>query len=60
MVPATPEHAAIVPDIDENGVDRAQVRRMLDLSPEERLRAVEELVEAILEIRERNEGREGH
>jgi hypothetical protein len=25
------------PDIDEAGIDRAQIRAMLDLSPEERL-----------------------
>lgn len=42
------------PDIDENGVDRAQIRAMLRLTPEERLRSVEEFVEAALEIRERN------
>jgi hypothetical protein len=42
------------PDIDENGVDRAQIRAMLALTPEERLRKVEEFVAAALEIRERN------
>ncbi len=42
------------PDIDENGVDRAQIRAMLRLTPEERLRLVEEFVEAALEIRELN------
>jgi hypothetical protein len=42
------------PDVDENGVDRAQIRAMLRLTPEERLRRVEEFVEAALEIRERN------
>jgi hypothetical protein len=26
------------PDLDENGVDRAQIREMLALTPEERLR----------------------
>jgi len=45
------------PDIDENGVDRAQIRAMLRLSPEERLRKVEEFVEGVLEIRELNEPR---
>ncbi len=39
------------PDIDENGVDRAQIRQMLRLSPEERLRRVEEYVDSVLEIR---------
>ena len=42
------------PDIDENGVDRAQIRAMLRLTPEDRLRYVEEFVESALEIRERN------
>jgi hypothetical protein len=43
-----------MPDIDENGVDRAQIRAMLQLTPEERLRRVEEFVECILEIRDLN------
>jgi hypothetical protein len=42
------------PDIDENGVDRAQIREMLRLSPEDRLRCVEDFVESVLEIREIN------
>ena len=45
------------PDIDENGVDRAQIRAMLALTPEERLRRIEEFVESALEIRELNEAR---
>lgn len=40
--------------IDGNGVDRAQIRAMLRLTPEERLRVVEEFVESVLEIRELN------
>ncbi len=42
------------PDSDPAGVDRAQIRAMLALTPEERLRRVEELAESILEIRELN------
>ena len=42
------------PDIDAAGVDRAQIRAFLKLTPEERLRRVEEHVESILEIRELN------
>ena len=42
------------PDVDENGVDRAQIRAMLRLSPVERLRLVEEFVESALEIRDLN------
>jgi hypothetical protein len=50
-----PEGASpAAPDIDENGVDRAQIRAMLRLTPEERLRYVEEFVESALEIRELN------
>jgi hypothetical protein len=47
VVPATP-------DVDVNGVDRAQIRAMLALTPEERLRRVEEFLEGVLEIRELN------
>lgn len=42
------------PDVDENGVDRVQIRAMLALAPEDRLRRVEEFLEAALEIRELN------
>jgi hypothetical protein len=42
------------PDIDENGVDRAQIRAMLALSPVERLRRMQEFVESTFEIRELN------
>jgi hypothetical protein len=45
------------PDIDANGVDRAQIRAMLRLTPEQRLRYVEEFVEAALEIRDLNAAR---
>ena len=43
------------PDIDENGVDRAQIRAMLALTPEERLRQVEDFLESVFEIRELND-----
>ena len=45
------------PDIDDQGVDRAQIRAMLALSPEDRLRRIEEFVTSALEIRARNEER---
>jgi hypothetical protein len=48
------------PDIDENGVDRAQIREMLALSPAERLRRLEQVVSGILEIRRLNEERGTH
>ena len=44
------------PDIDENGVDLAQVRAMLDLTPAERLSHVARFASALLEIRARNDG----
>jgi hypothetical protein len=47
----------IEPDIDDNGVDRAQIRAMLALSPSERLRRVQEFVESAMKIREANAGR---
>lgn len=55
--PSGEDTAPHEPDIDENGVDRAQIRAMLALTPEERLRRVEEFVESVLEIRELNETR---
>ena len=44
-------------DFDANGVDRAQIRAMLDLTPEERLRKVEDFTQGLVEIRDRNAGR---
>jgi len=40
--------------IDADGVDRAQIREMLALSPEERLRRVEEFLASVFEIAELN------
>jgi hypothetical protein len=40
--------------IDSDGVDRAQIREMLALTTEERLRRVEAFVESALEMRDRN------
>jgi hypothetical protein len=48
------------PDIDENGVDRAQIRAMLALTPEERLERVQQFLESALEIRELNDPRRIH
>jgi hypothetical protein len=42
------------PDLDANGVDLAQIREMLDLTPAERLLVVQNLVDAVAEIRARN------
>ena len=51
--PASPD----VADIDANGVDRAQIREMLDLTPEQRLQRVGDFVDSIFEIRGLNEER---
>jgi hypothetical protein len=40
--------------IDGQGVDRTQIRQMLTMTPAERLLRLQEMVEGILEIRERN------
>jgi hypothetical protein len=42
------------PDIDENGVDLAQIRAMLDRKPAERLSFVTEFMNALVAIRDRN------
>ncbi len=43
------------PDLDENGVDLAQIRAMLDLTPAERLTQVVSFASSLLAIRERND-----
>ncbi len=53
-MPRQDEPASAPPDVDAAGVDREQIRAFLKLTPEERLRRVEEHVESILEIREKN------
>jgi hypothetical protein len=42
------------PDIDENGVDLAQVRAMLDRNPAERLAFMTEFMNSLLAMRARN------
>ena len=44
------------PDIDENGVDLAQIRAMLDLSPAERLARMTAFMNALVALRDRNGG----
>ena len=44
------------PDLDENGIDLAQIRAMLDLTPAERLSHVTRFASALLEVRVRNDG----
>lgn len=48
------EAAPAEPDIDEYGVDRAQIRAMLALSPAERLLVIQNLADSIAEIRRLN------
>lgn len=55
--PADEKAAPAAPDIDANGVDRTQIRAMLELTPEQRLKRVEEFVDSLREIRELNEQR---
>ena len=42
------------PYIDQDGVDRAQIREMLDLTPAERLLVIQNLADSIAEIRRLN------
>jgi hypothetical protein len=48
------EHESLA---DHNGIDRAQIREMLGLTPEQRLARVQDFVESVLAIRELNEAR---
>lgn len=43
-----------LPDIDDAGVDRAQIREMLALTPAERLLVIQNLADSIAEIRRLN------
>lgn len=60
MTPPTAAEDSTPPqlDIDANGVDRAQIRAMLDLTPEARLRKVESFVQSVALIRDRNAERQ--
>jgi hypothetical protein len=55
MAPHVPASSSQRLDIDENGVDRAQIRAMLALTPEERLRRLEGFIASVIEIRTLNE-----
>jgi len=46
------------PEIDENGVDLAQIRAMLALTPAERLARMTAFMNSLLAIRARNVGTE--
>ena len=57
MTDQAPAPVPCEPDIDENGIDLAQIRAMLDLTPAERLSRVATFVNALLEIRALNGNR---
>lgn len=51
-VPGTSEPEPFpMPEIDSNGVDRSQIRRMLALTPGERLRTLESALASIMQVR---------
>lgn len=50
-VTVTPLDVPVEPDLDENGVDLAQVRAMLDLAPADRLFRVAEFMNALVALR---------
>jgi len=52
--PADSARVPCEPDIDENGVDLAQIRQMLDLTPAERLSRIAEFMSSLLAIRALN------
>ena len=52
--PNRPEWLPPAADIDENGVDRAQIRQMLELTPAERLLVIQNLADSVAEIRRLN------
>jgi hypothetical protein len=43
-----------MPEIDENGVDRSQIRALLRLTPVERLRQAEQFMEETMKLWEQN------
>lgn len=53
-VVAAPPASSCEPDIDENGVDLAQIRAMLDRKPGERLSLVTEFIHSLVAARARN------
>ena len=47
-----PVDAFPMPEIDANGVDRSQIRRLLDLAPAERLEQLETFLATVIRIRD--------
>jgi hypothetical protein len=54
MVLDVPAMSPLAPDIDENGVDRTQIRAMLALAPAQRLQRLEGFLASVIEIRTLN------
>jgi hypothetical protein len=52
LVSATEPTDFPMPDIDANGVDMTQVRRMLALTPGERLRVLESALASMMKVRD--------
>jgi hypothetical protein len=53
-VVADPSDSACEPAVDENGVDLAQIRAMLDRKPGERLSLVAQFINSLIAARARN------
>jgi hypothetical protein len=51
---ADPSDSSREPDVDENGVDLAQIRAMLDRKPGERLSLVAQFINSLTAARARN------
>jgi hypothetical protein len=45
------------PDVDENGVDLAQIRQMLDLTPAERLSMIVRFAQSLQQVQAQDENR---
>jgi hypothetical protein len=45
------------PDVDENGVDLAQIRQMLDLTPAERLSTIVQFAQSLQQVQAQDENR---
>ena len=54
MTDLEPHERPVEPDVDDSGVDLAQIRQMLELTPAERLLVIQNLVDSVAEIRALN------
>ncbi len=51
---ATADDEFPMPEIDDNGVDRSQIRALLRLTPVERLRQAEQFMDETMKLWEQN------